>query len=224
MIQYLGMSQLNPDEFIITRKRKKYKFAKFNNAKNCFEFDQWQKQPADIVELGAGTGLFALELAKRNPDRRVVAIDVKADRLQHGAYLALELGVYNISFIRARADQLSELFEAGSVSDIWLTFSDPFPRKGSAGRRMTHPNYLRIYKQILTPSGSLLVKHDNRDFFCWTLEQLVAEWWRINELTFDLHESSLSDNYKILTTYEQRWLGEGLTTNFTRATYPSSSN
>ena len=79
MIQYLGMSQLNPDEFIITRKRKKYKFAKFNNAKNCFEFDQWQKQPADIVELGAGTGLFALELAKRNPDRRVVAIDVILD-------------------------------------------------------------------------------------------------------------------------------------------------
>lgn len=224
MIQYLGMSQLNPDEFIITRKRKKYKFAKFYNAKNCFEFDQWQKQPADIVELGAGTGLFTLELARRNPDRRVVAIDVKADRLQHGAYLALESGVDNISFVRARADQLSELFEAGSVSDIWLTFSDPFPRKGSAGRRMTHPNYLRIYEQILAPSGSLLVKHDNRDFFCWTLEQLVAEGWRIDELTFDLHESSLLDDYKILTTYEQRWLGEGLTTNFTRATYPSSSN
>ena len=46
---------LNPKDFIITRKRKKYKFAKFHNAQNCFEFDEWKKQSIDVVEIGAGT-------------------------------------------------------------------------------------------------------------------------------------------------------------------------
>lgn len=213
-------SQLNPHDFIITRKRKKYKFAKFANAENCFEFDEWQPRPVDIVEIGAGTGFFAIELAARYPDKTIVAIDVKGDRLQKGAYEALEQGITNVLFVRARADQVSELFALSSLTAIWLTFSDPFPRKRSAGRRMTHPTFLRQYEQLLTSAGALYIKHDNRDFFCWTLEQLVAEKWRIDELTFDLHESDLSDDYKILTTYEQRWLDEGLVTNFAKAYLP----
>lgn len=215
---------VDPKDFIITRKRKKYKFAKFHNAKNCFEFDEWHEQPVDIIELGAGTGLFALELAKRHPEQSVVAVDVKADRLQFGAYRALEEGIDNVSFVRARADQISQLVSAHSVSAIWLTFSDPFPRKRSAGRRMTHPTFLRSYTQILGASGSLYIKHDNPEFFAWSLEQMVAEKWRIGELSFDLHESALSDDYKILTSYETRWLGEGRITSFVRAVPPESTN
>lgn len=212
-----NIAELDPREFVISRKRKKYKFAKFANASNCFELEQWDKRAVDIVELGAGTGFFAVELAARHPDKTIVAIDVKADRLQKGAYDALERGITNVLFLRARADQLGELFLEHSVGALWLTFSDPFPRKKSAGRRMTHPTYLRIYQSLLAEAGTLNVKHDNPDFFAWTLEQLVAEKWRIDELSFDLHDSELSDDYKILTTYEQRWLGEGLRTHFVRA-------
>lgn len=214
---------IDPNDFIITRKRKKYKFAKFANAANCFEFDEWEKQSVDVVEIGAGTGLFSVELARRQPDKVFVAVDVKADRLQKGAYVALDEGVDNIYFVRARADQIDQLFVEGAVGEIWLTFADPFPRKRSAGRRMTHPSYLRRYASVLTSVGSLLVKHDNPGFFNWSLEQLVAENWRIEELSFDLHESDLSDSYKIMTTYEQRWLGEGRRTRFMRAARPLGS-
>ena len=211
---------MNPDDFIITRKRKKYKFAKFYNAENCFELDEWKKQPIDVVEVGAGTGLFGIELAARYPQKIFAAIDVKADRLQKGAYEALERGLKNIYFIRARADQIDQLFDENSLEGIWLTFPDPFPRERSLRRRMTHPIYLEKYRQLLKKSGSFYLKHDNRDFFHWSLEQLVAEKWRIDELSFDLHESELADDYKVLTTYEQRWLDEGLKTNFVRATMP----
>lgn len=210
---------VDPNEFIITRKRKKYKFAKFHNAPNCFEFAQWDGRPADVLEIGAGTGLFSVELARRYPERTFVALDVKADRLQKGAYAALEAGLANVYFVRARADQISELFNAQSLESIWVTFPDPFPKKRSAGRRLTHPNFLKKYATLLRPGGSLYLKHDNRDFFHWSLEQLVAENWRITELSFDLHDSDLSDDYKILTTYEQRWLSEGLVTNFVGASY-----
>ena len=215
---------LNPDDFVIVRKRKKYKFAKFHNAENCFEFDEWrdfyqQRQPSvSRLEIGAGTGLFSVELAARYPDKLFAAIDVKADRLQKGAYIALERGLKNIYFIRARADQIGDLFALSTLVNIWVTFPDPFPQKRAAGRRLTHPYFLRRYAQLLQPGGELLFKHDDRDFFCWSLEQLVAEKWQITELSFDLHESSLDDEYKIMTTYEQRWLNEGKAINFVKAT------
>ena len=214
---------LNPDDFVIVRKRKKYKFAKFHNAENCFEFDEWrdfyqQRQPSvSRLEIGAGTGLFSVELAARYPDKLFAAIDVKADRLQKGAYIALEKGLNNIYFIRARADQTGDLFALSTLVNIWVTFPDPFPKKRAAGRRLTHPYFLRLYAQLLQPGGELLFKHDDRDFFCWSLEQLVAEKWQITELSFDLHESSLDDEYKIMTAYEQRWLNEGKAINFVKA-------
>ena len=215
---------LNPDDFVIVRKRKKYKFAKFHNAENCFELDEWrdfyrQRQPGvSRLEVGAGTGLFSVELAARYPDKLFAAIDVKADRLQKGAYIALERSLKNIYFIRARADQIGDLFALSTLVNIWVTFPDPFPKKRAAGRRLTHPYFLRRYAQLLQPGGELLFKHDDRDFFCWSLEQLVAEKWQITGLSFDLHESSLDDEYKIMTTYEQRWLNENKAINFVKAT------
>ena len=212
------MNQLDPKDFIITRKRKKYKFALFANSPLCFEYDEWDKSwPADIVEIGAGTGQFCVELARRHPEKNYVAIDVKADRLQKGAREAAVTGLTNVRFLRARADQLVELFEPNSIEAIWLTFSDPFPRKKSAGRRLTHPTFLHMYREILTLDGSLRIKHDNPEFFQWSLEQLVADKWRITELAFDLHDSSLADDYKFYTEYERRWLSEGRTTHYVTA-------
>lgn len=215
---------INPEDFIITRKRKKYKFAKFANSPICFEFDEWKKRSVDILEIGAGTGLFSVALASRYPEKTFVAIDVKADRLQKGAYEAHTRKLANIYFVRMRADQLLEAFSPDSIEQVWLTFPDPFPKKRSAGRRMTHPHFLKIYQQLLAKKGSFYLKHDNPDFFQWSLEQLVEQDWSIHTLSFDLHESELSDDYKIMTTYEQRWLGEGLTTNFVGATAPVPDN
>ena len=216
--------KVNPDDFIITRKRKKYKFAKFANAENCFEFDEWQrgKYSVDVLEVGAGTGLFTVQMAEAQPGRSYLALDVKADRLQKGAYAAIDKDLADVRFIRARGDQIDQVVEPGSVSEVWITFPDPFPRKRSAGRRLTHPSFLKKYQSILKPGGALFLKHDNREFFMWSLEMLVKEGWVIEELSFDLHESDLDGRYKYTTTYEDRWLSEGLVTNFVKARSVSS--
>jgi len=210
--------RLDPKEFIITRKRKKYKFALFANSPFCFEHDEWDTTFApDHLELGAGTGLFSVAQATALPGGRFVAVDVKGDRLQKGAQMAEEAKLENIRFLRTRANLLPELLKPHSLESVWVTFPDPFPKKRSAGRRLTHPQYLKMYAQLLKDDGALYFKHDNRDFFCWSLEQLVAEKWHIEELSFDLHDSDLPDDYKILTTYERRWIGEGLKVNFVKA-------
>lgn len=213
---------LDPNDFVITRKRKKYKFALFANSPLCFEADEWTKRPIDVVELGAGTGSFVVELAARYPQKTFMAVDVKADRLQYGAKQAEQQHFTNVFFVRARADQLHELFAPHSLETIWLTFSDPFPKKRSAGRRMTHGTYLDIYQKLLQSQGTLNIKHDSRDFFCWSLEQLVAKQWRLAELSFDLHDTEIADDYTIKTVYELRWLKEGSLINFTRALPPEA--
>lgn len=215
------MQKMNPNDFIITRKRKLYKFALFANSPLCFEADEWVRDtPIDIMELGAGTGLFSVALAEDNPMQRILAVDVKADRLQTGARQSEEKSLTNIRFMRARADQLPDLLPAHSLTSIWITFPDPFPKDRSARRRLTHAHYLEQYAGLLASGGAFYLKHDNRDFFCWSLEQLVSSGWRIEELSFDLHDSDLPQSYKVLTTYEKRWLGEGLLTHFVKATPP----
>lgn len=211
---------VDPNDFIITRKRKKYRFAKFHNAPNCVEFDEWQPRAIDCIEVGAGTALFSVELAAAHPERTYLALDVKADRLQKGAYAALERGLTNVWFVRARADQIDQLCEPASLSEIWVTFPDPFPRARSAARRLTHPTYLAKYLGLLQPGGTLNLKHDNPQFFAWSLEQLVSQGWRLRALTFDMHDSELEGDCRVLTSYEQRWLSEGLATQFVSALPP----
>ena len=214
-------SAVNPDEFIITRKRKKYKFAKFAGSPICFEYDEWDASfVPDVVEIGAGTGLFSAAQAASHPEGNFLAVDVKADRLQKGAYAATETGLQNIRFLRSRADLLGGLLQPQSLDILWITFPDPFPRRHSAGRRLTHPKFLEVYAQLLKPGGALYFKTDALELFKWSLEQLVAKGWRLEELSFDLHDSALAEWYKIQTTYEARFISEGLKVNFVKATPP----
>lgn len=206
------------EDFIITRKRKKYKFARFSEYENCFEageimfgevIKRADKRPITL-EIGAGTAYFTVELARRHPDRFYVATDVKADRLQSGAKVALGEGLTNIVFWRTNTAQLETLVPESCVSELWLTFSDPFPKDRHAKHRLSHPRFLNIYKNMLINGGVLRQKTDNHELFDWSIEQFVSGGWHITELTFDLHESKLQDDYKILTTFEDRFVKQGL--------------
>lgn len=226
MTEHHKTDMVNPNDFVIARRRKKYRFAQFHNASNCFELENWKQQVLPtlsgdiVVEIGAGTGLFLVELARRHPEQTFIALDVKGDRLQKGGRSAQETGVRNIYFVRARADQLDEVVAPHSVQSLWLTFSDPFPKKRDTKRRLTYRRFLEMYKNALVDNGVLFQKTDDHPLFDWSLEQLVTSDWRIHQLSFDLHDSALLDDYKILTTYESRWIAEGRTIHFVSAVRP----
>lgn len=206
------------------RKRKRHKFALF--ASNGLSFEREAYDPAyvpDTLELAAGTGLFATRLAQQYPEQIFLAVDVKADRLQKGAQAAVASSLSNIRFLRMAADQLEEAVAGWSLSTLWLTFPDPFPKKRAAKHRLTHSKFLHLYARLLRPDGALLFKTDSSGLFTWSLEQLVASKWLIDELSFDLHASGLADDYKIPTTYEARFISEGLAIHFVRARPPAAA-
>lgn len=226
--------QSGEDQFqhlIISRKRKHYKFAHFDNYENTHEHIRGtdavalQKELAGffksgdrvIVEIAAGNAQFSLELARRNPKNVYLAIDIKSDRLYSSAKQALEEGVENIRFLRMSLDQVETVLPASSIDELWLTFPDPFPKKKNQRKRLTYKTFLQQYRKIIKDTGVLHFKTDARALFLWSLEQLVADHWTFSELSFDLHESALSDEYKIQTQYEERFHKEGIPINYLTA-------
>lgn len=212
---------INPDEHVIKRRRKKYKFALFTQSALCFELEQWPTtlQPT-VLELGAGTATFSVALALGAPSIMHVAVDVKADRLQTGARRATERALANLYFLRARAEQLPEILQPHSLKTLWITFADPYPKKRSAKHRLTHSHYLKLYNTLLKKDGALYFKTDAEALFLWSLEQLVEAGWGINQLNFDLHSSTLPEPYKVMTTYEKQYVKNGAAIYFVKATPP----
>ncbi|MCL2451759.1 tRNA (guanosine(46)-N7)-methyltransferase TrmB [Candidatus Saccharibacteria bacterium] len=259
--------QSHPEDFVITRRRKLYKFARFDEYSNCFSFDEWVEsrddilsdcairealedgesgsdEPCDdtreersritqsdsrqlIVEIGAGSALFSVELARRNPEKIFVAVDIKSDRLYQGARAAEKLDLKNIYFVRSDIAKITEVIPSHSASEIWLTFPYPWPPKSDARHRLTAPRYLAYYHQLLArtelakESGVLHFKTDNSPLFEWSLEQFAASGWKAEFVTRDLHESpDAPADAKITTSYEERFIAEGSKINYTRFVSP----
>ena len=164
-----------------------------------------------VIELGCGDGLFAVEYACRNPDRIVIGLDVKLDRLYKGAKKALDMGLANCFFSRMRAEDLLEFIPKSSVSEIWLTFSDPQPKKGNAKKRLTHSRYLKIYDQLLSVDGKVCFKSDSDLLYNFTLEQLSENNLVPSLDVVDTHsELDVDSPYLIETVFEKKFREKGI--------------
>lgn len=212
----------HPEDFVITRRRKLYKFAKFDELDTCFHLEEWlivrDTKLANTtnltVEIGAGSALFSVELASRQPENTFIAVDIKGDRLYQGAREANRLGLTNIYFIRSDIARINEAIPEFIANEIWITFPDPYPRKPDAKHRLTAPRYLAYYRAMLNSSGKLKFKTDSDNLFDWSLEQFKSQGWHLETITRDLHNSNASDEVKIMTSYEKRFTDDGLKINF----------
>lgn len=219
-----------PQALFITRKRKKWKFAHFDDWPNCFQGEHvtprfWAEYFDDsqplVVEVGAGTADLSLGLAQANPHQNYVAVDIKSDRLYAGAKYALEHEIKNIAFVRAHLSDITKLFAQQSIRELWITFPDPFPRKRQAKHRLTHPSFLQKYCSLLTADGTVRFKTDNRQLFLWSLEQIVEQQVRITKLSFDLHTSKFPEAFKITTYYERKFQAQDIPINFVEFSFTS---
>jgi tRNA (guanine-N7-)-methyltransferase len=114
-----------------------------------------------ILEIGCGKGEYTLGLAKTYPENNFIGIDIKGDRIWKGAKEALEEGIYNAAFLRIQAERINYFFEQDEVSGIWITFPDPQPRGSRMKKRLTSPQFLKRYRDLLKPAGLIHLKTDN---------------------------------------------------------------
>jgi tRNA (guanine-N7-)-methyltransferase len=156
-----------------------------------------------ILELACGKGEYTVGLAKMYPAKNYIGVDIKGNRLWVGAKKCLDEKISNAAFLRTEIDKINIYFNAGEVDEIWITFPDPQLRKSKAKKRLTHPKFLRLYKQFLQPGGSIHLKTDSPDLYYFT--KMVIDHYELTLISDikDLHENeNVLPELKIKTHYE----------------------
>lgn len=167
------------------------------------------------IEIGCGKGRFITENAKVHPDAAYVAIEGQESVIVKAMDKAEKAELKNLLFISLRLEDIREFFEKDEVDGIFLNFSDPWPKARHAKRRLTHRGYLKRYGNIIKPGGFIRFKTDNDDLFDFTLEEVGALGYHIEEITRDLHASEFAKD-NILTEYERKFAGRGKNINYVK--------
>jgi len=170
-----------------------------------------------ILEIGMGKGEMITQMAMNHPDKNFIGIE-KFPTVVLNALKIIDLHkIQNLKIVCQDILKLENSFE-GKVSAIWLTFSDPWPKRKHFKRRLTYETYLNIYQKILKKDGLLLIKTDNDFLYKFTLESLEEFGAQILYKTDDLYSSNkLKDNVK--TGYEIKWHNRGKNINFIEAKF-----
>ena len=161
-----------------------------------------------VVEFGCGKGEYTIGLASKQSQKNFIGIDMKGARLWRGCKTVDEEKLHNVAFIRTLVDHAERIFAHGEISEIWITFPDPQPKKER--RRLTAPLFLERYRNILSPDGIIHLKTDDRDFFNYTMETIRDSGHQLLWSSSDLYHSGTTDEViTIKTFYESIWLGQG---------------
>lgn len=166
-----------------------------------------------FLEIGCGKGAFINGLSEQYPNKRLLAVELVPDVLMMAMEKADREERKNICFLNANAENIADLIPAGSVSRLYLNFSDPWPKKRNAKRRLTSPLFLEKYKKILAPQGKIFFKTDNKGLFDYSLESFVANGFKVGDVCFDLHSDSVFSKDNIKTEYETTFSEKGFLIN-----------
>lgn len=197
-------------------KTKKNVFDRDNyNAENPFPKGTWRQEifknenPV-VLELACGKGEYSLGLAQLYPDKNLVGVDIKGNRMWLGATEAEEKKLDNVRFLRAYADHLDSFFEKEEVDEIWIVFSDPYIKK--ARKRLTAPKFLALYRKIMKPGGVIHLKTDSDVLYEYTKEVIAEQQLELLCDITDVHKECPGDKeLGIITYYEKMHLEAGKT-------------
>ncbi|MBN3581874.1 tRNA (guanosine(46)-N7)-methyltransferase TrmB [Algoriphagus aestuarii] len=183
----------------------------FETIKGNWNKIQFQNENPIVVELACGRGEFTVGLGRVFTDQNFIGVDIKGSRIWKGSSTATAEGINNVAFLRTQIELLDDFFAEEEISELWITFPDPFPRDGDEKRRLTSPRFLEMYKPLLKSNGTVHFKTDNTGLFDYSLA-LFQEREDINLLgyTHDFYSSEWKDDHLgIQTRYEEMFSEKG---------------
>lgn len=160
------------------------------------------------LEIGSGKGQFLIDIAKKFPRKYFVGVERNTTCAGITAKKLVENPkIKNAKLIYDDADNVLEALEKESVDNIFLNFSDPWPKKRHWKRRLSAPSYLENYYRVLKKGGLLIIKTDNTDLFAFTKETLEGSKFKIVSMTDDYQER---DDFDAETEYEKNFREQGV--------------
>lgn len=169
------------------------------------------------LEIGCGKGRFIRGMGRLHPEKAFIGVETQRDVAYYPAKAALEEQLDNIKVIWGDAAQLAEWFAPGEIKELYLNFSDPWPKSRHARRRLTHHSFLERYQKLLGPGGHLRFKTDNRPLFDFSVAEFRDFGLQIVGLSYDLHHSSYVN--EVQTEYEEKFSAQGHPINFCEAVF-----
>ncbi|WP_225434854.1 tRNA (guanosine(46)-N7)-methyltransferase TrmB, partial [Limosilactobacillus reuteri] len=115
--------------------------------------DWFDKKQPIYIEIGSGMGQFITTLAEQHPEINFVSLEREKSVMYKVLDKVKDKGLTNLKMICNDAIELNEYFKENEVSRIYLNFSDPWPKKRHAKRRLTYRTFLALYEQILKEDG-----------------------------------------------------------------------
>jgi len=159
------------------------------------------------IEIGMGKGDFLISKALNNPNINYIGIEKYDSVLVYAKRKLDELNLDNLRIINIDASNLLDVF-GKEISKIYLNFSDPWPKKRHAKRRLTYETFLNIYDQVFVNENvNIEMKTDNDDLFEYSIESFKEHGYNLNKIDRDI-----DDVYK--TEYEKKFIEKGKNINF----------
>jgi len=174
-----------------------------------------------ILELACGRGEYTVGLSQLHPHQNFIGVDVKGNRMFIGAKKCLAENLTNAAFLRTQIEKLTDYFDAGEVDEIWITFPDPQLRNSKAKKRLIHPRFLRLYRDILKPGGFIHLKTDSPDLYFFTKK--VAELYDltiVEDLDNVYNQTFVKEDLKIKTHYESLDIAKSKKIHYLKFTLP----
>lgn len=160
------------------------------------------------LEIGMGKGDFITQLSLLDQDNVYIGVELSPPVL---ALAVKKLQRYeeennvrinNLYFMSFDAIEIAQIFEENQIEKIYLNFSDPWPKKKHAKRRLTNEKFLDEYKKVLRTNGQIEFKTDNRGLFEYSLVSMQNYGLKFIEVYLDLHKT---DIFNIETEYEKKF-------------------
>ena len=162
-------------------------------------FDALNNYQNYYLEIGSGKGQFLLDMAKKYPDLMFIGVERNVTCAGFTAKKLVENAVSNAKLVFADVQQIFPNIKSESVETVFLNFSDPWPKKRHAKRRLTSESFLSEYYRIIKSGGKLIFKTDNYDLFTYTLEIISSSNFKLVEANFAYDGK---DPFDTLTEYE----------------------
>ena len=166
-----------------------------------------KSQPIDL-EIGTGKGQFIDTVSKLRPGINFIGIELEESVIAMALRKVVEHRRANVQLIEGNANQVFNFFEPHQIQRLYLNFSDPWPKRRHAKRRLTSPRFLPRYREILAPGAEIKFKTDNRQLFEYSLKSLNNYGLRFDDVTLDLHHS-VENQRNIVTEYEEKTMNKG---------------
>ncbi|MDR1758364.1 MAG: tRNA (guanosine(46)-N7)-methyltransferase TrmB [Bacteroidales bacterium] len=167
----------------------------------------FKNQGPVVLELGCGGGEYTVALAERFPDKNFIGADRKGARLWKGCKKVENLQLPNVAFLRVNIEAIVDYFAPDEIDEIWITFPDPQPKKPR--KRLTSPQFIARYRELLTPEGIIHLKTDSDLLYQYTILTAQEQHWKIREKIDNIYlDNAIPLLTDIQTFYEQMWLKE----------------